>query len=176
MKKTEEEIQHIYRLYFTDVYRFLAAFTYDQHEVEDLTQEVFIRLFKSLSSFRGESELKTWLFSIAKHVAIDNSKKRKRQKVIQEQLFKYIPSISKSPEDLYTSKEDVNSLYVALKELKHTYKAVIILRGIQECSISETASIMGWSEAKVKVTYHRAIKKLKVNMLELNSGIEERWV
>jgi len=73
----ESRIVEIYNLYYLDVYRFLVCFSGNQNDAEDLTQEVFIRVLKSLTNFNGKYNLKTWIFSIAKHVAVDHYRKKK---------------------------------------------------------------------------------------------------
>jgi RNA polymerase sigma-70 factor (ECF subfamily) len=65
----------IYETYFEDVYQYLLYFTNNQQEAEDLTQETFIRVFKAYRQFEYQSKVKTWIFSIAKHVAIDHYRK-----------------------------------------------------------------------------------------------------
>ncbi len=72
----ESRIVEIYNLYYLDVYRFLVCFSGNQNDAEDLTQEVFIRVLKSLTNFNGKYNLKTWIFSIAKHVAVDHYRKK----------------------------------------------------------------------------------------------------
>lgn len=72
----EDRIIEIYRQHYLDVYRFLICFTGNQNDAEDLTQDVFIRVLNNLSNF-NTGNLKTWIFSIAKHVAIDHYRKKR---------------------------------------------------------------------------------------------------
>ncbi|WP_227940401.1 RNA polymerase sigma factor [Alkalihalobacillus deserti] len=72
------------------IYRFIASFTNNRNDIEDL------RLFKSLQSFRGQSEMKTWLFSIARNVTVDYIRKVNRQKLLNDSLLKWLPSQAKS--------------------------------------------------------------------------------
>ncbi|MDT8861039.1 RNA polymerase sigma factor [Alkalihalobacillus sp. MEB130] len=171
----EEEIREVYRCYFHDVYSFIATFTNDRNDIEDLTQEVFIRLFTSLSTFRRKSQLKTWLFSIARNVTIDHIRKQKRKHLFQDYLGKFPLSKEKTTEDIVEAKEEASGLYAALHQLKYDYRMVVLLRGIHEFSIKETAKIMKWKESKVKVTYHRALKILKKD-LEGEVDVKERWI
>lgn len=75
LERLEESISKIYRHYYLDVYRFLICFSGNQNDAEDLTQEVFIRVLNNLANFNG-GNLKTWIFSIAKHTAIDHYRKK----------------------------------------------------------------------------------------------------
>ncbi|WP_314733487.1 RNA polymerase sigma factor [Anaerobacillus sp. CMMVII] len=172
----EEEIRTIYREYFKDVYHFIVSFTSSHDEAEDLTQEVFVRLFKSLPRFNGRSDLKTWIFSIAKNVAIDHYRSLKRQIIFNDLLLKLTPSKEKTTEEIVEAKEDLRNVDAALKNLKYDYRMVIVLRGINEFTIKETATILGWSESKVKVNYHRGLKLLKESLVSENILFEERWL
>ena len=77
LKNLESSIVVIYKEHYLDVYRFLVCFSGNQNDAEDMTQEVFIRLLKNLPNFNREHNLKTWIFSIAKHVAVDHYRKKK---------------------------------------------------------------------------------------------------
>ncbi len=169
----EDEIRTIYRTHGKDVYHFIVSFTNSHDEAEDLTQEVFVRLFKSLPRFNRKSELKTWIFSIAKKVAIDHYRKRKRQTLFNDWLLKVTPSNEKTTEEIVEAREDLNEVSAALKKLKYDYRIVIILRAVNEFNVKETANILGWSESKVKVYFHRGIKKLKETLDTENILFEE---
>jgi RNA polymerase sigma-70 factor, ECF subfamily len=78
----EDRISKIYHIHYQDVYRFLVCFSGSQNDAEDLTQEVFIRVLNHISELSSDSNLKTWIYSVAKHVAIDHYRKK-----IQFNLF-----------------------------------------------------------------------------------------
>lgn len=157
----EGSISKIYRQYYLDVYRFLICFSGNQNDAEDITQEVFIRVLNNLSNFNGSSNLKTWIFSIAKHVAVDHYRKKKFTSFFKDGFFKQIASTDKEPHELIESIEMKKLVHEAISKLKPNYRAVVILRGINEFSIIETSEILQCSESKVKVDYHRALKELK---------------
>ncbi|MBM7620874.1 RNA polymerase sigma-70 factor (ECF subfamily) [Bacillus tianshenii] len=147
--------------YSDDIYQFLHfRLNAKQHDIEDLVQEVFIRALKGLSHFKGNSSPKTWLFSIARNVAIDEGRKRTRDR------WKWFLSFDDSheepyhkeqtPEEILTDKEGQRDLIAAIRSLKESYKDVLIMRSIKELSIQETAEVLGWSENKVRSTHHRA--------------------
>ncbi|WP_226669609.1 RNA polymerase sigma factor [Metabacillus litoralis] len=161
-------IAEVYELYYLDVYKFLICFTGNKDDAEDLTQEVFIRVIKSYSNFNNESKYKTWIISIAKHAAIDQMRRRKFSSIFKDTFFKQIPSKKKSPYEEIQVNEDRKELYDAISLLKPSYRSVIILRGINEFSIKETAEILECTESKVKVDYYRALRVLK-NKLHINS-------
>lgn len=165
----EDRIIEIYRHHYLDVYRFLICFTGNQDDAEDLTQEVFIRVLNNLSNF-NTGKLKTWIFSIAKHAAIDHYRKKKFYSIFGEWFFKQIVSTEKEPNELIEQNETKKLVHAAISKLKPNYRTVVILRGINEFSIKDTSEILGCSESKVNVDYHRALKELKK---KLNIDAEE---
>ncbi|QED46096.1 RNA polymerase sigma factor [Cytobacillus dafuensis] len=165
----EKKIIEIYRLYYLDVYRFLTCFTGNQNDAEDLTQEVFIRVLNNLSNF-SPGNLKTWIFSIAKHTAVDHYRKKKFSSIFSDGFFKQMVSNDLEPNNLIEQNEMKKLVHTAISKLKPNYRAVVILRGINEFSIKETSEILQCSESKVKVDYHRALKELKK---KLNIDAEE---
>nr|WP_281170929.1 RNA polymerase sigma factor [Paucisalibacillus globulus] len=132
-------------------------------DVDDLVQEVFIRAMNGLTGFQENSSPKTWLYSIAKNIAIDEIRRRNRKKwkSIIPFTSHHEPSTEETPEQLLHLNEENKELYEAILSLKSGYKEVLILRGINQFSVKETADILGWSEHKVRSTYHRSKQALK---------------
>jgi RNA polymerase sigma-70 factor, ECF subfamily len=157
----EEQLLYLYRTHYQDVYRFLLYYTGNANDVEDLTQEVFLRAYKAYARFEGRSELKTWILQIAKHVAMDHGRRGKMYRFLVDSLSRMFTMKTEPLEDDYERKENWEILNQAIQQLKPAYKAVVILRGIKELSVRETAEVLGCSETKVKVDYHRALKKLQ---------------
>ncbi|MER2049723.1 RNA polymerase sigma factor SigX [Solibacillus sp. FSL W7-1472] len=172
----QQSIFHrLYDTYHQDVFNFLFYLVKDRTTAEDLAHEVYVRVLKSYDRFEGKSSEKTWLFSIAKNVAIDHFRKKQvRDKHAftafdweTEQLVSPIPS----PEQFTELNDQLHQLLVALEECSGDQKMVIIMRFIQELSIQETAEILGWTPGKVKTTQHRALKNLRL-LLEAQEGRE----
>ncbi|WP_066073582.1 RNA polymerase sigma factor [Neobacillus soli] len=147
--------------YSNDVYQFLIYYL-GSVDVEDLVQEVFIRAIKNEDSFRENSTPKTWLFSIARNVAIDEIRRKQRGRIKQLLLKeKQRPFDDQTPEKVLELNETNQQLFQAIQKLNRNYRDVIVLRGIKELSIKETAEILNWKEEKVRLSYHRAIKALQ---------------
>jgi RNA polymerase sigma-70 factor (ECF subfamily) len=154
------KIAEWFYLYNKDIYHFLVYYI-GSSDVEDLVQEVFIRAIKGFNTYQKKSSPKTWLFSIARHVGIDEIRKRKRLR-IKERILVWDEQTDKAtPEKILQLNENNSLLYQAIQSLKANYRDVIILRGIKELSVTETASILNWNENKVRITYHRALKTLQ---------------
>ncbi|TQR21078.1 RNA polymerase sigma factor SigX [Psychrobacillus vulpis] len=155
----------LYDSYHQDVFQFLIYLVKNRQTAEDLVQEVYVRVLRAYSRFEGKSSEKTWLFSIAKNVAIDHFRK---QTVRKKRLFEsfdwetmQLASSDMLPEDLVQLNDEMRSLLLALDDCTGDQKMVIVMRYFQELSITETAQVLNWSEGKVKTTQHRAIKALR---------------
>lgn len=152
---------HLYEAYYNDVYQYVFYSVNNQAQAEELTQEVFVRAMLAYARFRGESSERTWIFAIARRAIIDWYRKKNREILFDFTKWKRTPSQELLPDELVEAHEDIRALYEGIKKLKPSYRDVVILRSIQELSIKETADVTGWSVTKVKVTHHRALKKLK---------------
>lgn len=143
---------------------------------EDLSHEVYVRVLKSYERFQGKSSEKTWLFAIAKNVAIDYFRKNAVRSSHAFDAFNWetenLVSPTKSPEILAELNDEMRELLEALEKCSGDQKMVIIMRYFQELSIAETATILNWSEGKVKTTQHRAINKLR-DLLTNTAGAKE---
>lgn len=143
--------------YGDDIYHFFI-YRIGRMDVEDLVQEVFIKAIKGFQHYCEKSSPKTWLFSIARNTAIDEIRKRQRSRRISMIPYEdhHDQKEQETPEDILQFNEETRSLYMAIQSLKSNYRDVVILRGIKELSVSETAEVLKWSESKVKSTYFRA--------------------
>lgn len=169
-----EQFREHYRRYYREVYQFYLYYTGDRNNAEDLTQEAFIRVMKALPSFSGRSAIKTWILNIARNVAVDHYRKKRLHEFFSMSFLKVLPASRKEqPEELVEWKEEQEVFAEALLRLKPAYRIVVILRGIKRYSVKETADILGCSEAKVKVDFHRALSMLRE---DLQSSGEGGWI
>lgn len=178
-KMMNSVFDEIYNKYHHDVFQFLYYMVNHKETAEDLVQEVYIRVLKSYHRFEGKSSEKTWLFSIARNVAIDHFRKQKNWKDRVLDKFDWSKQQIKSPEllpeEFAIQSEEVQGIFKALTTCTVDQKMVVILRYIHELSIAETAITLGWTESKVKTTQHRALKHLR-KVLENNVGEEVQYV
>ena len=160
----EELITYWFDAYADDIYRFLIYYM-STPDVEDLVQEVFIKAIDRYDSFQGNGSPKTWLITIARNLAIDEARRKKRQD--WRRLIKtYEFNTQESPEKTQLANDMKLQLHQAIFKLKQNYRDVIILRGIKELSVAETGEILKWSDKKVSLTFHRALKALKKKIEE----------
>ncbi|MFT9598189.1 RNA polymerase sigma factor [Mesobacillus sp.] len=164
--------QKVYEDYSDKVYGYLLLLTGKKEVAEDLTQETFLRVYKHIHQFNGDSQIFTWIVKIARNVAIDHLRRGRRLRFFS--LDKYaIESCQPSPVEIIVKGEKTSLLYKGIKALKLNYQEVLILRKIKEFSIRETALILGWSESKVKITTSRAMAALKKELKRRGEIIEE---
>ncbi|RDI45656.1 RNA polymerase sigma factor [Falsibacillus pallidus] len=171
-----QKIESWFHDYHQDIYNFLIYYV-GSTDVEDMLQEVFIRALKGIHTFRGDSNPKTWLFSIARNIAVDVKRKEKSdfQKVSALQNQIDVGNVhAATPEEAFELDQRKSELIAAIRTLKQNYQDVIFLRALKEFSIEETAEILGWKTNKVSVTYHRAIKTLRDHLIE--KGGYPEWI
>lgn len=168
----DESVFHrLYAHYHNDVFKFLIYLTRNRDQAEDLSHEVYVRVLKAYAGFERNSSEKTWLFSIAKNVAIDYFRKNTvRRKHVHDQFdweTRELVSNSVLPDDFIVLNEEMKEVLSALDQCTGDQKIVVHMRFLHEFSIAEAAEILGWTEAKVKTTQHRAIKALQDKLVGL---------
>jgi len=158
--KRDAFIREVYQPFYQDVYQFCLYFTNHEEEAKDLTQETFIKALKSIDKFQGRSSTKTWIISIARNTTIDHHRKKKFQRLLPHKWAK--EQITSTSTDYEVENQgDWEVLQKSLMKLKSDYRQVVILRALKDFSVKETAEILGWSESKVRVSYHRALKEMR---------------
>lgn len=161
----DSAFNRLYEEYHNDVFRFLIYLTRNRDIAEDLMHEVYVRVLRSYEGFEGKSSEKTWLFSIAKNVAIDHFRKSAVRQRHAFDKFDWekseLVSANALPDELFIKNEKMKELLEALDTCTGDQKMVIHMRFIHDLSIAETAEVLGWTEGKVKTTQHRTIKILQ---------------
>lgn len=147
-------VTDLFECHKDEVYRFLRYQLQSHEDACDGVQEVFFRAWKSIERYRGDANAKTWLLSIARHYAIDVIRKKKRDSARARNL-------SENPAASYTPPTYVLELEETLASLRPSQRQVFVLRCIEDLSIKDVAQILGWSSARVQVTYFRALRVLR---------------
>jgi RNA polymerase sigma-70 factor (ECF subfamily) len=135
----------------------------DQNDVEDLCQEVFIKVFKNLHSFKYQSKLSTWIGQIAFTTAFNHVKKISGKKHVAVDLdaFEHTYQTSDDPESLLIQKSTSAFIQGEVAKLPLPYRTVLTLYHLQELSYSEISEITGMPDGTVKSYLFRARKLLK---------------
>lgn len=157
------------RQVFNVVFRMLNS----REEAEDVSQEVFVTVFKAIDSFRGQSRLSTWLYRIAANHAKNRLKYLSRRKSGHKQtlddtpeyeLQHNHPSSHPSPDSVAIGRQTEALLREALSRLDEDYRLVIVLRDVEHLSYEEISEIAGLTLGTVKSRLHRARAALRKAM------------
>lgn len=140
--------------YYKDVLRFLRGLSRDEYLAEELTQETIYRAIKSIDTFKGDSDLRVWLCSIAKNLYFTHCRKQKR--IVQGEAYENLEAEEKLFAQIIENKETAFQVHKILHELREPYKEVFSLRVFGELSFREIGELFQKSEHWACVTYHRA--------------------
>ena len=159
----------IMRRYNQRLYRAVRAILRDEGETEDVMQDAYVRAYQHLKQFAGRSQFSTWLTRIAVHEALARLRHRGRMTQLDEASPEADTSMfyskSENPEQ-YTSKAELgNLLEEAILDLPEQFRAVVMLRDIEEMSTAETAEALEISEENVKTRLHRGHALLRKELL-----------
>ena len=153
--------------YSQPVFSLIVKIVDNREDAEELTQDVFLKVFRSLSSFQGNSLFSTWLYRIAYNVAISATRKKKYEWVaVEESLIEDVHehAINEEIEQL-EKEEQLCRLEKALEQLPPDERALVSLFYMQEKQIDEIVSITGLSVSNVKTRLHRIRKKMFLLMV-----------
>ena len=175
MSHDELEFQEIHDIFRPKIHRYLTRLV-GEHEAEDLTQEVFAKVNQALKTFRGESQLSTWIYRIATNAAFDRLRSPSFRRMVQKRSANdsiAIGEIDPEDKDVWTG-EKTPSLETSLirkemnecirnfvENLPAEYRAVIVLSELEGLKNREIAEILGATLDTVKIRLHRARAKLK---------------
>jgi len=149
----------------------------DRDEALDLSQEVFLRVFRTLSSFRGQSALRTWIYRIAVNQASNrrrwwSRRHRSDQVSLDEHLLKFGDVESRQdlpPDRLLASKETAAKIWQALARLPFDQRTALILREVDGLRYGDIAFTLNVSVGTVKSRLTRARQALRADLLDLRS-------
>lgn len=154
-----QPIEEVFSAYYQDVYRYLYSLSHDASLSEDLASDVFLDVLKSIGGFRGESDLKTWLFSIARHKWYDDLRRQKRQ-IKPEVLSEFYESREKSPVDQCSEKALLQRIYTLLGEQPPRAREIVLMR-LEGYSFYEIGKKHGVSESSARVIDFRTKAKIR---------------
>ncbi len=165
--------------YSGDIYALLFRVTNDAEEAGDLMQETFLSALKAIKNFRGEADLKTWLFRIAINESRNRFrwwKRRFREKTIsldapigisETPLGETFSSDSKNPEENILEKERAQALNRALKDLPDIFREAVVLCDIEGLSYEEIATVLEINIGTVKSRIARGREELRRKLSDI---------
>jgi RNA polymerase sigma-70 factor (ECF subfamily) len=158
--------EELVRVHTRRVYGICYRFVGREGEAQDLTQDVFLRVFRTLKSFRAtEGSFTTWLTRIARNLLIDNYR-RSRQDRVTDSIEGQLPMLEQSlpsssrPESVVVRRETGEILQAALEKLSPELRETVILRDLQEMEYREIAQVLDIPEGTVKSRLNRGRAEL----------------
>lgn len=151
--------------YSQQVFTLIIRIVSCQEDAEELTQDVFLKAFQQLSSFKAASSFSTWIYRIAYNAAISATRKRNYDVLyLDDTAFANLSDtqVDEALED--ESEERIQRLTSAIKKLDMDERALITLYYMEGKTMTETAFILGLTESNTKVKLHRIRKKLYLIM------------
>lgn len=166
------------------VYNIAYRMISNKEDVKDISQEVFIKVYKNIGRFDEKSAFSTWIYRIAVNTCIDEMRKQKNKQTVSmdEELEKEDSIVKKqfaasieTPEDDFIKKERKKELLTAMNELSEAHKTVLTLRDLQGFSYAEIAEITQTTIGTVKSRLARAREQLKM-ILELIDSRQRQMI
>ncbi|MEE9269485.1 MAG: RNA polymerase sigma factor [Candidatus Krumholzibacteria bacterium] len=141
-------------------------------DVDDVVQDVFIKVYRALDRFRSDAKLSSWIYRIAKNEAIDAYRRTRRGHQSVEDMELAAPAGAR-PDEQFRREEHRQHLEIYLSRLDESYRMVLEQRYMGEKSYAEISEIMGLPLGTVKSYIHRAKAELKKMMTEPGAGENE---
>ncbi len=151
-------LQTLYMRHLDSIYRYFFFQTHDKFLSEDLSQDVFIRVWKAIDHYdEKKGAFTSWMYRIAHNLLIDHYRGKKALSLKEGLEASYSEDwLEKLDRD-----EKIQKIIGALSELPKDYQEVVLLRFFEDLAVEEVAKIVGKSEENIRVIQHRAIRKLK---------------
>lgn len=159
----EKAFRLILSSYKERIYYHVRKIVVDHDDADDVTQETFIKIWRNLDKFRGDSKLYTWLYRIATNEALTFlQKKRKDLSVSIDDNEMLVAGLEAPRSDAYLSGDEIQiKLQKALLELTDKQRVVFNLKYFENLKYEEIAEITETSVGGLKATYHFAVKKIE---------------
>ncbi len=156
----ESVFRELIRRYQKQVYQYVRNMLLSHDDADDVTQNVFIKIWQNLANFRGDSKLSTWIYRIASNETITFIRKRKPNVDFDEAMPELADYLI---EDMNLSSHDIEvKLQRALCYLPYKQKLVFVLKYYEDLSYDEIADLTQTSVGALKSSYHHAVKKIEI--------------
>jgi RNA polymerase sigma-70 factor (ECF subfamily) len=170
-------MEELYLRYRQPVFRIVYRSTRNTDEAEDIVQEVFLKAFERLHTFREQSRFSTWLMRIALNLCTDRARMRQRRQELltREAEHKLAWCHPDAPDPMETAQQNAfhEAFYTALNQLPEHHRQLIILRDLEEMDYEAIAHILGTSVGAVKLRVMRARRAFKAKLEPLLRAIGE---
>ena len=168
----EQGLRHLYDRHGTRIFRFALRLVRSEAIAEEVTNEVFIEVWKNAKAFEGRSAVPTWLLSIARNRALDRLRKRSEES-LDEGVAERIVDGADDPEVELAKKDKGALMRLMIDRLSPIHREIVDLVYYHEQSIAEASAILGVPENTVKTRMFHARKQLSTLFNE--AGLDRGW-
>lgn len=168
LKGDKESLEILISRYLKLVYSFVRQIIYDEAEAEDVTQDVFVRVWKNLKKFDQQKNFKTWIFSIAKNASIDFLRKKKAVPMSAfdnedggNAVADNLASLSPLPDEIVERADAANLIKSAVEKLSENYRTVLYLKYYSDLTFKKISEMTGVPLHTAKSRYRRALAALR---------------
>ncbi len=161
-------------LYGERIYNLALHFTRNREEAEDLTQEIFLRLYTNLRQYRGDCPLVSWALRLSRNLCIDHYRRTRNDRLalkVSEEVLALVPA----RDDVHAEaqgREEIEAVHAALREMPEELAEVVLLRDLQGWTLEEVAASLEIPLGTVKSRLHRA--RLDVAS-RVQARFRDRW-
>ncbi|MFH0864597.1 MAG: sigma-70 family RNA polymerase sigma factor [Bacteroidota bacterium] len=176
LEKDEKAFREVVETFRKNVYHTCFGFVHNKQDAEDIAQDVFIELYRSVTKFRGDSKLSTWVYRICVNKSLNHIRKHKNSKLLLpiEMLFSGVKDDENrteitepsTPENSFEHKEMKKVLHQAIDSLPENQRTAFTLSKFEDLSYIETAKVMETSLSAVESLIHRAKLGLQKKLLK----------
>jgi RNA polymerase sigma-70 factor, ECF subfamily len=171
LKGNETSFNELVRRYQEKVYWTAHRFVNDHDEADDIVQEVFLKVHRSLNDFRGESGFYTWLYRITVNISLNAIRKRRIKDFLRiDEFFDYPSDENDQPDKQFEQNEQKQLIEKAIERLSEKQKAVFILRYYEELPYDDISKILKTSVGGLKANYFHAVKNIGEYVLRANKA------
>ncbi|HEX7754452.1 MAG TPA: RNA polymerase sigma factor [Niabella sp.] len=166
---SETAFKHVVDTYQNMVYNTCLSIVKSEEDAEDIAQDVFVQVYQSIASFKGESKLSTWIYRIATTKSLDFERKKKRKKRFGfvRSIFGEDSEVVINPPDFHhpgivlDKKENAAILFRAIDQLPDNQRTAFLLNKVEGLSYQEVAEVLQTSVSSIESLLHRAKNNLR---------------
>lgn len=178
-KGNRQAFRYLVDKYNNLVWHLILRMVSQYEDAEDLSQEVFLRVYRDIHKFRGESKLSTWIGSIAYNAATDHLRKRGRKHKVMVENDAMIPDIQTddipTPLDELTREDTKKMIHAIIEKMPVQFRTVITLYHLEQFSYTEIAEVTGMPEGTVKSYISRGRAFIKEKLIALIPGFQKDY-
>ena len=154
------DIEDLYSEYYQELYKYIYLMTLNKYDTEDILHNTFIKVMKGIKSFKNQSTIKTWLFSIAHNECINYFSQNKRNKAESADYACITIVVQDSMDKTMLKKEEVEIILRFIRAQKEPIRSLLILRLIDEEPFGTIANILNKTDVWCRVTFYRMKRKI----------------